>query len=196
MRGDTDTHCHCGCPYAGSDHCPDCGCEQFESGDCGHTYGKDVGNMSYPLTTKDKLDAAESNGSGFFLTRDEVKAVNYDLRILREANRDFSQEHDVLHERIEAALAQARGAEDRAHEFEGALKFANDTNAGLLAQIENLEQRLVASRKQYRLEKVKVAELVNDRDMDRASLAKLHTERDMALAVGCTEWDIAGRWGL
>lgn len=27
----TDTHCHCGAAYEGSDHCPECGCEQWES---------------------------------------------------------------------------------------------------------------------------------------------------------------------
>jgi hypothetical protein len=36
MRFDTETHCHCGANYQGSDHCPECGCEQYESGDCGH----------------------------------------------------------------------------------------------------------------------------------------------------------------
>ena len=35
MRRDTETHCHCGTDYRGSDHCPECGCEQYESGDCG-----------------------------------------------------------------------------------------------------------------------------------------------------------------
>ncbi len=28
---DTETHCHCGAEYRGSDHCPDCGCEQYET---------------------------------------------------------------------------------------------------------------------------------------------------------------------
>lgn len=32
---DTDTRCHCGSPYRGSDHCSECGCEQYESDDCG-----------------------------------------------------------------------------------------------------------------------------------------------------------------
>lgn len=36
-RADTETHCHCTARYNGSDHCPECGCEQYESGDCGHT---------------------------------------------------------------------------------------------------------------------------------------------------------------
>lgn len=35
-RRDTYTTCHCGASYNGSDHCAECGCEQFESGDCGH----------------------------------------------------------------------------------------------------------------------------------------------------------------
>lgn len=35
-RYDTTTHCHCGAAYNGSDHCPVCACEQYESGDCGH----------------------------------------------------------------------------------------------------------------------------------------------------------------
>lgn len=29
-----DTHCHCGADMRGSDHCPACGCEQYEA-DCG-----------------------------------------------------------------------------------------------------------------------------------------------------------------
>lgn len=40
MRQDTKTTCHCGAAYAGSDHCPACGCEQYETinvRDCGHT---------------------------------------------------------------------------------------------------------------------------------------------------------------
>lgn len=43
-RQDTETHCHCGAAYNGSDHCPECGCEQYESGDCGH----DVTAPGYP----------------------------------------------------------------------------------------------------------------------------------------------------
>ena len=31
---DTETTCHCGTPYNGSDHCPACGCEQYESLAC------------------------------------------------------------------------------------------------------------------------------------------------------------------
>lgn len=34
MRGDTETHCHCGADYRGSDHCPRCHCEQYESLRC------------------------------------------------------------------------------------------------------------------------------------------------------------------
>lgn len=37
-RSDNETHCHCGHLYRGSDHCPDCGCEQYESRDCGLTW--------------------------------------------------------------------------------------------------------------------------------------------------------------
>lgn len=37
MRLDTETHCHCGARYDGCDHCPECGCEQYETPDCGHT---------------------------------------------------------------------------------------------------------------------------------------------------------------
>jgi hypothetical protein len=35
-RYDSETTCHCGGAYNGSDHCPECYCEQYESGDCGH----------------------------------------------------------------------------------------------------------------------------------------------------------------
>ena len=38
-RYDTETYCHCGAHYRGSDHCPACGCEQYETihvRDCGH----------------------------------------------------------------------------------------------------------------------------------------------------------------
>ncbi len=38
MRNDTETHCHCGAEYRGSDHCAECGCEQYESDDCGRTH--------------------------------------------------------------------------------------------------------------------------------------------------------------
>lgn len=31
MGQHTATHCHCGCDRNGSDHCPECGCEEFES---------------------------------------------------------------------------------------------------------------------------------------------------------------------
>lgn len=31
MRVHTATHCHCGTDRKGSDHCPECGCEEFES---------------------------------------------------------------------------------------------------------------------------------------------------------------------
>lgn len=33
----TATTCHCGSPMRGSDHCPECGCEEYESY-CQHTY--------------------------------------------------------------------------------------------------------------------------------------------------------------
>jgi hypothetical protein len=38
-RYDTETTCHCGALYLGCDHCPACGCEQYETivvRDCGH----------------------------------------------------------------------------------------------------------------------------------------------------------------
>lgn len=37
-RFDTADTCHCGANYGGSDHCPDCGCEQFQCQDCGHVH--------------------------------------------------------------------------------------------------------------------------------------------------------------
>lgn len=33
-RPDSETHCHCQAEYGGSDHCPACGCEQYESYSC------------------------------------------------------------------------------------------------------------------------------------------------------------------
>jgi hypothetical protein len=36
-RLDTETHCHCGKSYDGSDHCPWCNCEMFE-GYCNEDY--------------------------------------------------------------------------------------------------------------------------------------------------------------
>lgn len=33
-RFDSETVCHCGRDYAGSDHCDICGCEQYESMEC------------------------------------------------------------------------------------------------------------------------------------------------------------------
>ncbi len=35
MRQDTEHQCHCGAEYRGSDHCPECYCEQYES-TCDH----------------------------------------------------------------------------------------------------------------------------------------------------------------
>lgn len=37
MRMHTETHCHCGAHRMGSDHCPECGCEEFESY-CSHIH--------------------------------------------------------------------------------------------------------------------------------------------------------------
>jgi hypothetical protein len=34
IYGSTETTCHCGAGFRGSDHCPSCSCEQFEA-DCG-----------------------------------------------------------------------------------------------------------------------------------------------------------------
>lgn len=45
-RRDTETECHCTAEYRGSDHCPECGCEQYESGDCGHTTTPDNSQYS------------------------------------------------------------------------------------------------------------------------------------------------------
>jgi hypothetical protein len=47
-RYDTLETCHCGASYEGSDHCPICGCEQFESilvRDCGHTHTPLLGTV-------------------------------------------------------------------------------------------------------------------------------------------------------
>jgi hypothetical protein len=30
-RTTTETHCHCGAAFGGSDHCPECHCEQYEA---------------------------------------------------------------------------------------------------------------------------------------------------------------------
>jgi hypothetical protein len=39
---DTETTCHCGAKYNGSDHCPACYCEQYESQVCPHATRKDI----------------------------------------------------------------------------------------------------------------------------------------------------------
>lgn len=55
MRRDTETTCHCGAAYNGSDHCPECGCEQYESiivGDCGHNMPMYVVGKARPHTGK------------------------------------------------------------------------------------------------------------------------------------------------
>lgn len=36
-RVDTEDTCHCGASYGGSDHCPACYCEQYESV-CDHVH--------------------------------------------------------------------------------------------------------------------------------------------------------------
>lgn len=37
MRTTTETTCHCGAEFNGSDHCSGCGCEQFEA-ECDRTH--------------------------------------------------------------------------------------------------------------------------------------------------------------
>jgi hypothetical protein len=37
QRIHTETHCHCGSERGNSDHCPECGCEEFE-GYCDHVH--------------------------------------------------------------------------------------------------------------------------------------------------------------
>lgn len=63
MRHDTEDTCHCGAAYRGSDHCPECGCEQYESGDCGHT--SDDSEGAIPMnTTEPKTINLEPNWEG------------------------------------------------------------------------------------------------------------------------------------
>lgn len=50
MRTDTETTCHCGGNYAGSDHCPACGCEQYES------YACEDASEPYRFNPADHLD--------------------------------------------------------------------------------------------------------------------------------------------
>jgi len=79
---DTETHCHCGAAYEGSDHCPSCGCEQYESYSCAFTVaqrhqrrrwrerlvanigdGADAGVLTQRMTTlfNDIIDALEDS---------------------------------------------------------------------------------------------------------------------------------------
>ena len=45
MKGSTETTCHCGAEFKGSDHCPHCFCEQYEA-HCDEVYGKPVHELS------------------------------------------------------------------------------------------------------------------------------------------------------
>lgn len=48
--------CHCGSPMRGSDHCPHCGCEQYETSlvrDCGQTYDAEYDEPGYEETFRD-----------------------------------------------------------------------------------------------------------------------------------------------
>jgi len=59
MGKHTWTHCHCGTHRQGSDHCPECGCEEFES------YCDFVADRSI-MTRIDYVDNGVQGEYGFF----------------------------------------------------------------------------------------------------------------------------------
>jgi hypothetical protein len=51
IRGSSETHCHCGAAFRGSDHCPECYCEQYEQ-ECKHRIGTwlvYIGRSKHPM---------------------------------------------------------------------------------------------------------------------------------------------------
>lgn len=114
MRTDTETTCHCSADYAGSDHCPECGCEQYESGDCGYTAPAvpawlsaamaDTGNVFSPRDTgqfhgPDERASYNGSPSGSIrmeqrltLARDVV-GLRELSRVARSVGADFIAEH-------------------------------------------------------------------------------------------------------
>lgn len=70
---DTDTTCHCGASYNGSDHCPACACEQFES------YACDAGKLAIRIGEL-RIPAEETSSIGY---------VSQDQKELYRLDREF-----------------------------------------------------------------------------------------------------------
>lgn len=108
MRFDTETTCHCGADYRGSDHCPECGCEQYESGDCGESSCPECGAIyglpqakasSYPYNAGDRVMlgiCTWQSPQRYSPALDRLRASGADLFALADQERSEGPVHGPL----------------------------------------------------------------------------------------------------
>lgn len=96
----TATHCHCAADRQGSDHCPECGCEEYES-TCDHQhFSVDLVDMS---STPDGKMRGLWLIAALRITLDEARLMEYD---------DADQLYNHLNE-AESLLFDRNPADDR-----------------------------------------------------------------------------------
>lgn len=162
--------------------------------------------MSYPLSTEDALREAKAAGSGFFLTAAQVEAVLYDLGTLREANRDWRDQDQLLREDLSGAHAALREAEqvrdfalgtadillEQRDKLTQDLAVSRESRAFLTVAFENAMEQLEAQTRELALADLRLAEVQFDRGL--IELHELHDARDHAKMCGASDIDIATRW--
>lgn len=60
MSKHTESHCHCGRPRQGSDHCMFCGCEEFETV-CSEVWNADEDDFWTNWMTDEMMDEMDAN---------------------------------------------------------------------------------------------------------------------------------------
>lgn len=87
----TETHCHCGSEFKGSDHCPECHCEQYEA-ICDHKVesekerAKRLARMLY--------DAVLAKGGDYELAA--TASLMLQESLLNEENRSYNDGSDGI----------------------------------------------------------------------------------------------------
>jgi hypothetical protein len=99
----TATHCHCGADRQGSDHCPECGCEEFESV-CDHVAERKLFNRGnlftgdpYGVEVIGYFGSSELHGP----FSSENEAWNYGMALALSRDTDYEK---VLLVRIETPV--------------------------------------------------------------------------------------------
>ena len=109
---DTETTCHCGADYQGSDHCPACGCEQYEGG-CDHRAALSPHAGPQPLEAEVLSTLSRTPAASFFVAdspapyQEAVRFVHDALADLR-AGEEFDPEGAISN--LEEAVARIRAA--------------------------------------------------------------------------------------